>query len=254
MIDLQKVRSLNVSQTNIMPLDWIYSPIIALYSNEPSKISEVAQNFIISNCLRWVYIYETYFPDLANMINPTDKFCRLACTYLGSDSLFLLPEIQNLLRTCLNQILSNHDDDLDFDKAIHGLKSFQDLYTQLLEQYQGVSYGDKLFGQFMLVPLAQRHNVKFRKAMWSEYAAIVQIFNVTEDEVSKIVLFIMHLIINLLFQLMTDVQKYLDPAEEDVSLLKCYQRTVSVGAVRKTSIFYKIATHHVNAFRNRKLN
>lgn len=66
------------------------------------------------------------------------------------------------------------------------MSNFQDFYTQLLEQYQSVSYGDVLFGNIILVPLAQKHNTQYRKTLWSEYMGVVQIFNVTAEQVIKI--------------------------------------------------------------------
>lgn len=63
------------------------------------------------------------------------------------------------------------------------MNNFQDFYAQLLEQYQGVSYGNILFANVILIPLAQRHNVKWRKTLWSEYAGAVQILNMTPEQV-----------------------------------------------------------------------
>lgn len=71
------------------------------------------------------------------------------------------------------------------------MSNFQDFYTQLLEQYQGVSYGDVLFGNVLLVPLAQKHNSQYRKTLWSEYMGAVQVFNVTPEQVS------VHLCLNI---------------------------------------------------------
>lgn len=114
--------------------------------------------------------------------------------------------------------------------TILGLTNFQDFYTQLLEQYQGVSYGDNLFGNVVLVPLAQKHNVQFRKTLWSEYMGVVQTFNVTEE------------------QIISSIQLYLEPNEEDLSLLMSYRRAIVNNSVRKHSVLYKIAKHHVEQF------
>lgn len=106
-----------------MPVDWIYSPIILLYSNQQqnkSDLSEEQQIFIVTNCLRWIYIYEMYFPALAKLINPTDRFCRIACTFLGSDTLFLNSEVHSLLETCLKHILASNEKNINFSKPIQG--------------------------------------------------------------------------------------------------------------------------------------
>lgn len=178
--------SMDIRIANVIPIDWIYSPIIVMYSEQQKDHrktdSEEQQTRVITYCLRWIYIYEFYFPELAAMINHTDRFCRMACIFLGSDSLFLDADIQYWLNLCLKQLL-NYESAINFDGEIHGLNNFQDFYIQLLEQYQGVSYGNDLFGNFILIPLAQRHNVKWRKILYSEYAGVVQIFNVTKNQV-----------------------------------------------------------------------
>ena len=106
----------------MIPIDWIYTPIIVLYSNQQQNKqnpTEQEQVFIIRNCLRWILIYETYFPELASAINPTDRFCRIACTFLGSDNLFLIDEIHNLLQLCLNNIMKS-EKEINFNKEIQG--------------------------------------------------------------------------------------------------------------------------------------
>ncbi|XP_017772766.1 PREDICTED: RNA polymerase II-associated protein 1-like [Nicrophorus vespilloides] len=229
-------QSVDVNMENALPIDWIYSPIIILYSNqqeEQNTITKDDQVFIITNCLRWVYIYETYFPSLAIMIDTTDRFCRLACTFLGSDSLFLIPDVKNLLELCLKSVLKIGDQ-LNFERNIHGLCNFQDFFTQLLEQYLGVSYGDALFGNFVLIPLAQKHNVKYRKTVWSEYAGIVQVFNLTEKDI------------------VLSIESFLEPEETDMSLLRCYAQALRTHNIRTHSVFYKIAKHHVQKFHARR--
>ena len=106
----------------MIPIDWIYTPIIVLYSNQQQNKqnpTEQEQVFIIRNCLRWILIYETYFSELACAINPTDRFCRIACTFLGSDNLFLIDEIHNLLQLCLNNIMKS-EKEINFNKEIQG--------------------------------------------------------------------------------------------------------------------------------------
>lgn len=138
--------------------------------------------------MRWIYIYEKYFSTLASLINSADKFCRLACVFMASDDLFFVPEVHNLLEESFKHFITNDLNKLDFKKSVHGLTNFQDFYTQLLEQYQGVSYGDVLFSNFILIPLMQKHDVQYRKLLWSEYAGIVEVCYITADKVSNVIL------------------------------------------------------------------
>ncbi|KAK9876898.1 hypothetical protein WA026_015934 [Henosepilachna vigintioctopunctata] len=222
---------------NMIPIDWVYAPILSLYSNEVERkkqFTEEHQILVVRNCLRWILIYETYFPSLVEAVNPTDRFCRLACVLLGSDGLFLNNEIHCLLELCLKNILEKFEDELDFDKPIQGLTNFQDFYSQILEQYQGVSYGDILFGNFVLVPLKQKQNVQWRKTLWSEYMGVVHVLNVCQN------------------QLMTKLSSFLYPPEEDESLLKCYKIALGKGTIQKNSVLYAIATHHYKEYMQHK--
>jgi hypothetical protein len=58
-----------------------------------------------------------------------------------------------------------------------------DRYTQLVEQFAAVSYGDELFGHFVLVPLQQCHSPSYRKLVWSEYAAILRVLRTRPEQV-----------------------------------------------------------------------
>lgn len=84
------------------------------------KLTETEQIRLTRNCLRWIYIYEVYFPELAACINVTDRFCRIACVFLASDTLFLETEIEKLLEKCLRLIIENSGKELNFNKPIHG--------------------------------------------------------------------------------------------------------------------------------------
>lgn len=110
---------------NIVPIDWSYFPIVALYANhteDTTKEEEVRQIFTVTRCLQWIFLYENYFPDLAAFINPTDRFCRLACTFLISNTLFLEKDVRDLLRYCLQALVKQEVfGKLNFDQEIQGI-------------------------------------------------------------------------------------------------------------------------------------
>lgn len=121
---LIKSRSLDIRIGNIVPIDWMYSPIIVLYSqneDEKKKIDERKKCTIITRCLQWIFLYETYFPALTSLVNVTDRFCRLCCVFLSSNSLFLEDDVQKLLKCTLSLLLtSDNYKRLDFSKEIQG--------------------------------------------------------------------------------------------------------------------------------------
>lgn len=115
---------MDVKLGNIVPSDWIYSPILIVYSDQQKNKAELPEDqqiHIIKNCLRWIYIYETHFPELAALINTTDRFCRLSCVFLGSDSLFLNAEIHKLLEMCLRIVIDKYESELNFDQPVNGM-------------------------------------------------------------------------------------------------------------------------------------
>ncbi|XP_038213434.1 RNA polymerase II-associated protein 1 [Zerene cesonia] len=237
-------------QEPILPRDWIYLPILSLYSKsqekpDPSVVGEhakkVAQKIateketIIRSSLEWIVFNELCFPDLLNDIGLTDRFCRLMCVFLCDNSLFLDAKIKILLTKC-TQILFKNGTKFDFDKELMGLNNFQDFYTQLLEQFQSVSYGDHTFAACVLVPLAQRHNVKWRKLLWSEYAGCLRALDCPDDMLCYV------------------LDAYIYPEESDESVVKSYFRALSSSLLRPGTIAYKIAHHHVECYKKRKVD
>ena len=53
-----------------------------------------------------------------------------------------------------------------------------------MAQYEAVSFGDALFSSFLSLPLQQRYNNMFRRAVWNEHTGVFRSFGLTFDEVS----------------------------------------------------------------------
>uniref|UniRef100_S4PJL9 RNA polymerase II-associated protein 1 n=2 Tax=Pararge aegeria TaxID=116150 RepID=S4PJL9_9NEOP len=198
------------------------------------KQQEAEKKLIIRCSLEWILFNEITFPDLISDIEVTDRFCRIMCVFLCSSSLFLDKNINTLIRKCMENLYKNRHK-FNFDKQLTGLSNFQDLYTQLLEQFQSVSYGDDTFASCVLVPLAQKHNVKWRKLLWSEYAGCLRALDCPEN----------YLCYNL--------DDYYYPEETDESLLKSYTRALSSNLMKPNTVVYKIAQHHVSSFKKRTI-
>ncbi|GLV42007.1 uncharacterized protein CBL_05035 [Carabus blaptoides fortunei] len=194
--------TLDIRIGNVMPADWVFCPIVSVYAdhqvNESRNVNQHRLCLTVIRCLQWIQVFETYFPTLASLVNPTERFCRIACVFLCSNSLFLEPKVHQLLENCLRMLLRENSTNMHFDKEIQGLNNFQDFYVQLLEQYQAVSYGDTLFANYILVPLTQKHNVKWRKILWSEYMGVAQTIMLSKE------------------QCFINIQEFLEPAESDL--------------------------------------
>ena len=63
------------------------------------------------------------------------------------------------------------------------MTSIYSRYASFLSQYSAVSFGDALFGCFVILPLAQRHDVKFRRAVWDEHIGVLRALSIPLEQV-----------------------------------------------------------------------
>ncbi|BES89732.1 RPAP1-like, N-terminal [Nesidiocoris tenuis] len=206
------------------PSDWIFIPIIRLHQCEGrDKNAETA----VSATLKWFIIIEEFSSHLLSYIRPSAKYCRLSCVYLAGPDLFR--NVGQLLSIALSYVTDSYRN-LDFNDAIPGLSSFYDFFRELLEQYAGVSYCDPVFCRYILVPLAQKHDVKYKKIVWSELAYILRLIRSSPSEVN--------------------MEHYLTPTETDSNMLMTYLRAVATGVVKEEwcPILYRMAFHHVASY------
>lgn len=55
------------------------------------------------------------------------------------------------------------------------------------------------------------------------------------------------------FQLVGGFDNYLNPEENDISLIKSYNQALNGNLLRKGSVPYLIASHHVEKFKQRRM-
>ena len=65
---------------------------------------------------------------------------------------------------------------------IYGTSSFF-RFASFLAQFSAVSFGDPLFASFLIVPLSQRHDFKFRRAVWEEHVGVLRALSIPLDQV-----------------------------------------------------------------------
>lgn len=147
------------------------------------------------------------------MVLPVAKLARLSCVFLCSSDLFLERPVQKLTwglfrlltrsRKCLISLLSAYKsrelsqkkflsifrqsrlDSLDLNVPPPGLASFQDLYSALLSQFEAVSFGDRLFGCWLLLPLQRRYSATMRLAVFGEHVGMLRSLGVTLAQVMR---------------------------------------------------------------------
>lgn len=76
---------------------------------------------------------------------------------------------------------------MDLNVAPPGLASFQDLYLALLTQYEAVSFGDWLFGCWLLLPLQRRYSATMKLAVFGEHVGMLRSLGVTIEQVTMVI-------------------------------------------------------------------
>ncbi|KAL4237865.1 RNA polymerase II associated protein 1 [Mactra antiquata] len=223
----------------LMPQDWIFSPLIELYNTFMSVGGDVqnvlsnSQLDVVRNVLRWIYVVETCRPVMLEGVSVTLRISRIMCTFLTGNEMFLDHSVHKylagLLRTYTQSSLLKK---IDFSQDIPGLPSFYDLFTCLVQQFEAVSFGDTVFACYLLLPLQQRFDIKYRKAIWLEYTGVLRTLSLP------------------LNQLMLPMEMFLDPEETNVELLRLYYQSLLSGKLQPkwSPVLYLIAVHHVNRF------
>lgn len=211
---------------NALPADWQFLPILRLYNCERQDVESVQT---ILHTLQWILIMETLRHQVVIATCTAAKYCRLACVFLVGNDLFR--DVQPWLLVTLQAVIK-YNSRLDFEERIPGLTSFYDFYTQLVEEFVGVSYCDPVFGQYILIPLQQCHSVRFRKYIWTEQTAVLRLLSTP------------------ISQLPVPLKEFLEPLETDVQLLNVYLHALATGRVREmwSPVMYTVARHHVSLY------
>lgn len=207
-----------------MPKDWLYLPVVHIYTK--CRNSDACNDDDKSVILA-VLTLELILPDLVEKLSQSLRFSRLVLVYL-CDTLYLIKDISALLTRAVTILLKNNYKKLNFTVDLPGLNSFTDLFTAMCEHFCSTSYGDYGFSMTLLVPVAQRHDVHYRKLLWSEHAGLLRYIRLPLD------------------QLVVPLNEYFYPLEQDTSLIECYITALVRGVVKQNwcPIPYAIALHH----------
>ncbi|XP_059143141.1 RNA polymerase II-associated protein 1-like [Physella acuta] len=223
----------------LMPKDWIYMPLIHVYNNasQGGSISGVSMSpqciAMVTSVLQWSYAMEIWRSVEIEKISVTVRISRVLCAFIAGADLFLERPVHQYLAGLL-RVLSSHKllDKMDFEEKIPGITSFYDLYQEFLDHYEAVSFGDPVFGMYVLLPLQQKHSPMLRKAVWGERRKMLRTLRVPLEE------------------MLTPLHNYLEPEETDVELLQLYTSSLVTKAVQPvwSPVMYLLAVYHLNRF------
>uniref|UniRef100_A0A665VT44 RNA polymerase II associated protein 1 n=1 Tax=Echeneis naucrates TaxID=173247 RepID=A0A665VT44_ECHNA len=225
----------------ILPSDWSFLPLISLYERAGVSeggglaVKELPQGAlqVVTHCLQWLLLLEVWREEALKVIPPVAKLARLSCVFLSSSDLFLERPVQKLTWG-LFRLLTRHSrlDSLDLNIPPPGLASFQDLYSSLLAQYEAVSFGDQLFGCWVLLPLQRRYSATMRLAVFGEHVGMLRSLGVTLEQLS------------------IPLKRFTSPPEDSLPLLRLYFRSLVTGTLKHCwcPVLYVVALSHVNSF------
>ncbi|XP_056122321.1 RNA polymerase II-associated protein 1 [Rhinichthys klamathensis goyatoka] len=224
-----------------LPSDWPFLPFISLYERTGQsagggqQVESLPAGSVQSatHCLQWLLVLESWREQALTAVPPVAKLARLACVFLCSSDLFLERPVQELTWALFRRLTRPAQlEALDLGSAPPGLASFHDLYSALLAQYEAVSFGDLLFGCFMLLPLQRRYSVTMRLAVFGEHVGMLRSLGVS------------------LQQLPVPLEKFTSPMEDSLPLLRLYFRALVTGALKRNwcPVLYAVAVAHLNAF------
>uniref|UniRef100_A0A669F804 RNA polymerase II associated protein 1 n=1 Tax=Oreochromis niloticus TaxID=8128 RepID=A0A669F804_ORENI len=222
----------------ILPSDWPFLPLVSLYEQAGVSdggglaVEELPQRALqaVTHCLQWLLLLEVWREEALKVVLPVAKFARLSCVFLCSSDLFLERPVQRLTWGLFR--LSTKLDSLDLNVPPPGLASFQDLYSALVSQYEAVSFGDRLFGCWVLLPLQRRYSITMRLAVFGEHVGMLRSLGVTLEQLS------------------IPIERFTSPPEDSLPLLRLYFRSLITGTLKRCwcPVLYVAALSHVNSF------
>ncbi|XP_070613438.1 RNA polymerase II-associated protein 1 [Erythrolamprus reginae] len=220
----------------ILPSDWLFLPLINLY-NRATGVGESPLPLDLVNVatrnLQWILLLETWRPPTLLGIPIAAKLARLMCVFLTGSDLFLEGPVHCYTAALLSLYCQSKEfESLNLDAPLPGLASFYDLYVSLLEQFESVSFGDPLFGVFVLLPLQRHFSSQLKRAVFGEHVNTLRALGVP------------------LQQFPLPLERYLSPPEDNLNLLNQYFHALVTGTLQQhwCPVLYVVAVAHVNTF------
>lgn len=165
-----------------LPSYWPYLPLFVIYcasqNPEINLTNQISEDRLIKMTLQYTLLIES---KISSLLQPTDRLIYSMLPFFSTEGRFLDADIKELLQTMMIKLRGYN---FDFDVKIMDKISFETFYIAFLEQFQSMSYGDSMFGALLMVPLEQKYDVKWRKIVWSEHAAVLRFITCSESEVS----------------------------------------------------------------------
>lgn len=175
----------------LIPNDWFWQPLLIFLNNDKSANgNELTRNDFIKNLMEKEIIQMTIRlaklqkRNSLNFITPTEELMFLMISHMGPETTFLETDIGELLSNYIQQFYADNKETVfTFDEQFDGKSKFENLYVLFLDHFQGTSYGNEWFSSLVMVPLAQKYDIKWRKMVWSEHAIALRFITCSQVQV-----------------------------------------------------------------------
>ncbi|XP_059621137.1 RNA polymerase II-associated protein 1 [Phlebotomus argentipes] len=220
---------------NLLPDNWPLAMLTIFLEQHTSEtmplfvINPQVQDEILTASLGFLGLLEE---NCLIPVTPSEEYMFLMMPFLSIECRFLESAIKERLGNRISSLFARSPT-FKFTLKLQEKHDFESIYTIFLNQFQSSSYGDDLFSAMVLVPLAQKYDAKWRKMVWSEHIAVLRFITCSEDQLCG-----------------GSIQPYLEPHEKDTSVLKLYNQALNSNCLRKESIPYRIAEHHLKCKRD----
>ncbi|KAI9005881.1 hypothetical protein BC832DRAFT_592003 [Gaertneriomyces semiglobifer] len=146
---------------------------------------------IVAECLRLIKRLESAVTPRwwSSRVPCAARVVRLMNIFLlpptSQGELFAQPDVNGLLQEALTRYCAVPDAQFarHMEESVGGDARFQEFYRELLEQYTAVSFGDAVFGSFLMLPLAMGFPSDCREAFWTHCMDLLGSFAVRTTEV-----------------------------------------------------------------------
>lgn len=242
------------SDTIAMPVrpDWMYSPFEHLWKESKQYGHLLADarsdgkgrddaDDVVGECLKLIERMEGTLkraPWQPVSLPNSVKVARLMCIFLlpssSQDEMFRQPEISTLLSTALRRYTADNDgwEQCDMEGACGDKAVFYQFYQELVSQFAAVSFGDRVFGRYLLLPLSMHYPSDYRRHFWEVLLDLLGTFQIEKSQVPA-----PHGLIS-----------YFQPPESDEATLMLYFRALAERRISAagTPFLYELALHHLS--------
>ena len=247
------INGITVSQTAsslVLEKFWPLIPIKYVYNR--TKIPKATENekppanirdqslpediLTVTRCLQMTYLGLKYRKNV--FVSETGRFAwlqHLSLVFLVASDMFLDANVSSYIQGCIVELLRNKGyANLEAVNQVKGFSSCIAWYREMVQHFQGVSYGDSTFALFLLIPLQQYWDLEYRMLLWGDLSDSLSFILLSPEEVTQFI----------------PMEQFFKPEEKNEGLITKYRINLGSQAVseKRNPFLHKLASYHVKHY------